>query len=108
VFKKLESKSVSSVSFIQALGIFFYISLIAILFQNGERLFGGMPSFLGFILFLTLFSVSALICAIICLSYPFYLAWEKKETKKALSVIFYTTGYLFMFFLIILALIALF
>jgi hypothetical protein len=97
--------SLGFVAFLQAAGLIAYCGLVAILFWQGNQLFGKVPSYLGPLLFLVLFTTSALICAIIVLYYPFILFWQKKQSDKALKVIIYTAGWLIVFtFLILTAL----
>jgi mannose/fructose/N-acetylgalactosamine-specific phosphotransferase system component IID len=73
---------------------------------NGNNWFGPLNKtpLLGPLLFLTLFVVSAMICAMIALAYPFGLFWDKKNTKDALRIVFYTAAWLALFVIIILAL----
>lgn len=88
--KKKEKFSLGFIAFFQAVGLVLYCSLVATLLFNGNRLFGKMTNFTGPLLFLTLFSTSALICALIVGSYPFMLFWEKKKTKEAIKLVIYT------------------
>ena len=48
-----------------------------------------MNNYVGPLIVLSLFVASALICALITLSYPFTL-WQKGKIKDALKVILYT------------------
>ena len=95
-------KSLCCVSFLQSLGLVSYISLISVIFWKGNEWFPKMNNYIGPLIMLTLFVVSALICALITLSYPFTL-WQKGKTKDALRVIFYTAfwtiGFLIVFLL---------
>ena len=94
--------SLPFIGFLQALGIMFYCSLVGVLFWQGNNLFGPPFTFLGPTLFLVLFIVSAVVCALLALGYPFILFWEKKQTKEAIRLVAYTTAWLFFFFLLIL------
>lgn len=89
--------------FFQGFGVVFYCSLIALLMFNGEKLVGRVPSYFGPLLFLSLFSTSALICAIITLYQPFILFFVKKQTAPAIRLVVYTAGWMFFFTLLILA-----
>ena len=89
------------ISFIQALSLFAYCGIVALLIWQGENLFGKMTSFWGPVLLLVLFAASALICALIVLGYPIYLFWQKKERVLALKIASYTAGWL-IFFIILL------
>lgn len=91
------------IAFYQALGLTAYCSLVAILFWRGNQLFGRVPNYLGPLLFLILFAVSALICGFITLTKPFLLIWEEKKTKAAIKLIAYTAGWLVLFTLLLLA-----
>ena len=92
------------IGLLQAVGLIGYISLIATVMQNGERLFGQMDNVVGPIVFLTLFSFSVLICALITLGYPFKLFWIKKKPLEALRLVGYMALFLFLFLLIMFAL----
>jgi len=103
----VKTKRLCSISFLQALALSAYISLVSIIFWRGNQWFGPIKSILGPMLVLTLFVVSALICAIIVLGYPVYLFWEKKQRKSAIRIVIYTAFWLIGFFFLILAIISL-
>lgn len=88
--KKKEKYSLGFIAFFQALGLLLYCSLVAVLIFNGNRWFPRITNFTGPLLFLTLFSTSALVCGLIVGSYPFLLFWEKKKTKEAIKLVIYT------------------
>jgi len=92
-FRFKEKTSLGLISFLQALGLAVYCSLVALLFWRGNELFGKVPNYWGPVLFLIIFTTSALISALLVLGYPFYL-WQKKETKKAIRLVGYTTAWL--------------
>lgn len=104
----MKKLSLGFISFLQALGLTIYVSLIGLLMWQGETIFGRVNSFLGPALFLLLFIFSAVFCALLFGYYPFILWWEEKETKKAIRVVFYTTGWLVFFGLFTLILMILF
>jgi len=83
----LKRLSLPFIAFLQALGLFLYCSLIAIIFWQGNRWFGPVPSYFGPLLFLTLFTTSALVCGFIVAGYPFILFWEHKKTKEAVQLL---------------------
>jgi hypothetical protein len=56
-----------------------------------------MNTFLGPVLFLLLFILSAIICTLLFGYSPFILWSEHKDTKKAVRVVIYTTGWLIVF-----------
>jgi hypothetical protein len=101
-------KSPIFIGFLQSLGLSLYILLIALVIWNGEAWFGRIGNFLGPILFLSLFVVSAIICALIALAYPFIVFWDKKNTKEAMRIVFYTAGWLTLFVLIFLVTLVIF
>lgn len=104
---KFKNFSLPFIAFWQALGLVIYCGLVGLLFWRGEQWFGPARFFLGPVLFLVLFVVSALISALIVLGYPFVLFWEKKKTIEALKLVIYTTAWMMFFiFLIALSLVA--
>ncbi|MFH1407580.1 MAG: hypothetical protein ABIG91_00880 [Patescibacteria group bacterium] len=100
--------SLEFVGFLQALGLVFYCGLVSLLFWQGNNLFGNTPNYWGPVLFLIIFSFSALVCALVTLGYPFFIFWEEKKTKKALKLVSLTALWLLVFILLglILALIS--
>ena len=90
-------------AFFQAFGLILYCSLVAILFWQGNEIFGKVPNYLGPFLFIVIFSTSALICALITLGYPIKLYLKTDDIKKPLKLIIYTSIWLFVFILLILS-----
>ncbi len=99
--EKNKNFSLGLISLLQAFALTSYCSLIALLFWRGNKWFGKAPNYLGPLLFLILFSTSALICALLTLGYPAILLWQKKQTNQAIKLVIYTTGWLFLFTLLI-------
>lgn len=93
----MKKLSLEFISFLQALGLTIYVSLVGLLMWQGNTIFGQMTTFLGPTLFLLLFIFSAVVCALLFGYYPFILWSEHKETKKAVRVVFYTAGWLVFF-----------
>lgn len=89
--------SLSFIAFFQALGLTLYCTLIGLVIWQGENWFGKMNNLFGPILFLSLFVVSALICSLIALAYPFIIFWDEKNTKKALKILGFTALWLVFF-----------
>lgn len=89
------------VGFLQALGIVIYIGFIAFLLNTISPIFsrGNIDDIFGMVAFLTIFSVSALICGLITLVYPAYL-FLNKNILKGIKVIAWTAGFLAMFFVV--------
>ena len=103
----MKKLSLPFIAFLQALGLSIYCALVGIIFSNGDTWFGNMDNAVGPFAMLLLLVVSAIICALIALSYPFIVFWDKKNTKQALRLVFYTAGWLFVFVVIILSIVAL-
>lgn len=96
---KKRKYSLEFIAFFQAFGLLTYCSLIALLLWQGNNWFGKVPNYFGPLLFLTLFSTSALISAIIVGAYPFILYFNKKQTKEAIRLVLYTASWLLIFVL---------
>lgn len=90
------------IGLLQAAGVLSYCGLITLLMSRGSQIFGKVPNYFGPLLFLTLFSTSALICALIAFYYPFMLFFQKKRTTDAVRVVLYMAGWLLFFTLILL------
>lgn len=72
--------------FAQAIGLLFYINLVAWFFERAPRFFGsGAPPVLAASLFLLFFVISALISSSLILGYPLLLFLENRK-KEALAV----------------------
>lgn len=82
------------IGFFQALGLVGYCSLIALFISQANKWFGKAPNYFGPLLFLMLFTTSALISALIVGAYPFILYFNKRQTKQAIKLVFYTAGWL--------------
>lgn len=98
---KISDRSLKYLSFIQAFSLLVYIGFISFILANGNRWFGKIPNYLGPLLFLTLFSTSALICGVITLYFPFVIFWYKKQADQALKLVFYFIRWLILFTLFI-------
>jgi hypothetical protein len=107
-FRSKDKTSLCLISFFQALGLALYCSLVAILFWKGNNLFGNDPNYWGPVLFLIIFTTSALISALLVLGYPIYLIWQKKQIQKALRLVAYTAAWLTGFVLLGILLIIIF
>lgn len=107
-FRFKDKTSLGLISFLQALGLALYCSLVATLFWKGNNLFGNDPNYWGPVLFLIIFTTSALVSALLVLGYPIYLFWQKKQITKALRLIGYTAGWLIGFVLLGILLILIF
>lgn len=98
-------KKLVTYSFLSAFGEGLYIFLVALLIRNGDKIFGNNPSILGIITFLLLFVVSAAISGALILGKPilFYLEGKKKEAIELFSL---TLGWIFIFLVILLIIVA--
>lgn len=95
------------IGFLQALGLSIYCALVGIVFLKGDTWFGNIDNSFGPFAMLLLLVVSALICALIAFGYPFIIFWDKKNTKQALQLVFYTALWLLSFVIITLSIFAL-
>jgi len=93
---------------IQATGLAAYISTVALFMQNAQSWLGRLEDNLsGPILFLSLFSFSALICGLITFFYPVKLFFIDNKKKSAVEVVLYTALFLFLFLMGLLFFVAL-
>src|SRR3989338_9202075 len=81
-------------SFVHSLGVFVYVSLVALIMQNGDKIFGKMATVVTVVAFLLMFVVSATVVGGLVLgkSITWYLDGDK---KNAIKMLFYTVGWLF-------------
>ena len=87
-------------SFGHALSAFLYISLVAWVLFNGQRLFGKIESFRGPLALLLLFVISAVVVGTLVLGRPIILFLEGRKSE-ALRFFGYTLGWLLVFALIV-------
>ena len=88
-------------SLLNAFGIAIYITGIALIIQNGEKIFGKMNNFIGPVIFLLLFVLSAAITGALALGQPVIL-YLNNHKKEAIKLFLYTIGWLFVITLIVL------
>lgn len=86
-------------SLFNALGTLVYITLVALILQNGEKIFGKMQDISGPIAFLLLFILSAAITGALVLGRPILLYLDNNR-KDALILFFYTLAWLFLFLIL--------
>jgi hypothetical protein len=94
----MSTKTVKA-SLLQTLGLITYIGLISIIFWQGNSWFAPLNAFWGPVLFLSLFVISALVCAIIALGYPIKLFFVNKKRQQAINTVLLTATWLILFFL---------
>lgn len=81
--------------FLSAIGIVAYVSCVALIIQNGEKIFGKMHNLLGPISFLLLFITSASITSGLVLGKPLLLCFENRRSE-AVRLFVYTVGWIFL------------
>lgn len=86
---------------VHSAGVLLYIALVALIIQNGEKIFGKMQNFWGPVAFLLLFVFSALITGLLVLGRPAYLFLNGAKTE-AVKMLFYTVGWLFIIMVVVL------
>lgn len=85
---------------LQALGVTAYISIVSIVMNNAEKIFGKMDNVIGPVTFLTMFATSALVCGLLVFKKPYELFFDGKK-KEAVDVVMYTAVSLFLILLIL-------
>ncbi len=80
-------------SLLNALGTIAYVSVVATIMQNGERIFGNINQTLAPIAFLTLFVLSAGVTGGLVLGKP-VLMYLDNQKKEAIKLFLYTLGWL--------------
>ena len=97
-----KNPSIFFVSFLQAVGLSLYIGTVAAVISGASQLFNNVgPVFWGPVMGLSLFSVSALICALLVGAYPFWVIWEKKQTARAIKILIATAAWFLLFVILI-------
>lgn len=86
--------------FWQALRVAVYMSLVSTVMSHGNEWFGKVDQTVGPIMFLLLFGVSVLVCALLVFAKPYKLFTEKKGTE-ALELVIATTKWLAVFLLLV-------
>lgn len=103
---QINKASTRLLGFLQALEVTAYCAGVGFFMWNDEKIFQNFHYFLGPVMLLLLFSVSALICGLIVFYRPYKLFFEDRK-KEAVELVLYTTLWLFIFFLIVLSLVIL-
>ena len=89
----MKNTKLIQISFLNSVGVLAYISLVVLIMQNGEKLFGKMDGFSGPVLMLLLFVFSALVTGLLVLGRPIWLYMEG-ERKEAVSLLYCTVGWM--------------
>jgi len=80
-------------AFLHPLGVVVYVTLVALLMQNGNTLFGTTDTVFTVIAVLLLFTISAAIVGSLIFARPFMMALNGKK-KEALQFAVFTIGFL--------------
>lgn len=86
-------KKITLYSLLHSLGVIAYITLVVLIMNNGEKLFGKMDNFWGPMAMLLLFTVSAAITGLLVFGHPVYLFLQGMK-REAVQFTFYTVGFL--------------
>jgi hypothetical protein len=98
----MDNKKIKQWGFINSVGVLVYVSLVATITQNGEKIFGAMKNLVGPIAFLLLFVFSALVTGLLILGRPVYLFLDGFK-KEAVKMLIYTVGWMFVTMVLVLA-----
>lgn len=79
---------------IDAVGVFVYVLIVALILTNAQNIFGQMANFWGPVAFLLLFVFSAAVCGTLVFGWPAYL-WFDGAKKDAVKTLLYTVIDLF-------------
>lgn len=96
----MKKLSICFQSFFFSLATLLYVAGVALILNNGEKIFGEMKSFIGPVAFLLLFVFSALTVGGLILGRPVYLILNK-ENKEGLKLFFLNAGWVLLFLLIL-------
>jgi hypothetical protein len=83
-------------SFLNSAAVMIYITSVALIMQNAEKLFGKMKDTLGPVAFLLLFVISAAIVSTLVFGWPIYL-FSNNEKREAIIRLGLNLGWLFVF-----------
>ena len=97
----MKNQKLIFISFLNAIGVAVYTTGVSFILRNGEKIFGKMDNFLGPVAFLLLFVLSAAITGILVFGRPVLLYFENRKTE-AITMFFYTIGWLFLMTLVVL------
>jgi len=96
----------TKMGFIHSLGVLVYISLVALLMQNGEKIFGKEDNWASPIAFLLLFTLSAIVVGLLVLGKPIVLYLDNKK-KEAVKMLVSTAAFIAAFTIFALVIVAL-
>jgi len=85
--KQINKKAIFKFGIGSGLAEIIYIILVAFLFTNLDKFLPLPPAFFGFFLFLLLFVFSAAISGFLTLTYPLYLALQKRYYEALMTFV---------------------
>lgn len=104
----MKKLSLGFIAFLQATALLIYCSLVALVMWKGETWFGFLPNFFAITLIVSMFAVSALVCAYISLGQAVKIYFEQNNAKRAIKLVGTTAAWgIFYILLIIFGLISL-
>jgi hypothetical protein len=89
-------------SFLSALGVFIYVSVVAWIMTNGERLFVDAPEFWMPVVMLLLLVLSVAVMGLLIFGRPVYL-FQSGSKLEAIKLLFMTISWLTVIVIIVLA-----
>jgi hypothetical protein len=90
----MKNSKLIAIGFLNAFGVSLYVTIVALILRNGEKIFGKMDNFLSPVAFLLLFVLSAAITGTLTLGRPIWLYLDNRKLE-AVKLFFYTLGWLF-------------
>lgn len=100
-------KALAKTAALQAASVLSYILLVASFMWWGQHVFATDPGFFAPVLFLLVFSISALVCGLLVFYRPYKL-FASGKTGEAAMLVLYTTAGLIIFFTAVLAAVTIF
>ncbi len=98
----MDKKTITKLSFINALGTVVYVLIVSLFMKNAEQIFGEMEeTIVGPMIFLLLFVISASITGGLILGKPLMLYLDKQK-KEAIRLFVCTLTWLILFIIIFL------
>lgn len=91
--------------FVHSLATIAYISLVSLVMSHGDQIFGKMDNSFSPIAFLSLFTLSSLVVGVLILGKPIMLYLDNKK-KEAIELLSYTIGWMGLFTIILLIILA--
>lgn len=79
---KLRKLSLPFLAFLQSTALLVYVSFVASIMLNGDKIFGKKMSIFGPVMFLLLFVFSAVFSSLLFLGRAGYLFWEKRYKES--------------------------